>query len=96
VGRVYGQTKLAWKQFFEADSERQRDRYAVREAYCQVASWLNPHCAVTRGEGFAPRAASSGHKEKTMAKRGEKRERRSTVLEPDTAGIDDALGENIG
>ena len=32
-GDVYGQTKLAWKQFFEADSERQRDRYAVRETY---------------------------------------------------------------
>jgi len=28
------------------------------------------------------------HKEKTMAKRGEKRERRSVVLEPDAAGID--------
>jgi hypothetical protein len=30
-GDVYGQTKQAWKQFFEADSQRQRDRYAVRE-----------------------------------------------------------------
>jgi hypothetical protein len=25
-GDVYGRTKLAWKQFLEADSERQRDR----------------------------------------------------------------------
>ena len=31
LGDVYGQTRLAWKQFFELDSERQRDRYAVRE-----------------------------------------------------------------
>ena len=28
-GDLYGQTKLAWKQFFEAESERQRDRYAA-------------------------------------------------------------------
>lgn len=28
-GGVYGRTKLAWKEFLEADS--QRDRYAVRE-----------------------------------------------------------------
>jgi putative transposase len=32
-GDVYGQTRLVWKQLLEADSERQRDRYAVREAY---------------------------------------------------------------
>ena len=33
-GDVYGRTKLAWKQFWEAeaDSAWQRDRYAVREA----------------------------------------------------------------
>jgi hypothetical protein len=30
----------------------------------------------------------SGYKKKTMAKRGENRERRSMVLEPDAAGID--------
>ena len=30
-GDLYGQTKLAWKRLLEADSERQRDRYAVRE-----------------------------------------------------------------
>jgi len=35
-----------------------------------------------------PRAAFSGYKEKIMAKRREKRERRSVVLEPDAAGID--------
>jgi len=34
------------------------------------------------------RAAFSGYNEKTMAKRGEKRERRSVVLELDAAGID--------
>jgi putative transposase len=42
-GDVYGQTKLAWKQFFEADSERQRDRYAVREAYQRRKSRRQPY-----------------------------------------------------
>jgi hypothetical protein len=32
-GDVYGETKLAWKRLLEEDSRRQRDRYAVREAY---------------------------------------------------------------
>jgi len=32
-GDLYGQTKLAWQQFFELQSERQRDRYAVRAVY---------------------------------------------------------------
>ena len=32
-GDVYGETKLAWKRLLEADSERQRDRYAVRDSY---------------------------------------------------------------
>src|SRR5256885_767980 len=32
-GDVYGETRLAWKRLLEADSERQRDRYAVREVY---------------------------------------------------------------
>jgi hypothetical protein len=32
-GDVYGQTRAVWKQVLEADSQRQRDRYAVREAY---------------------------------------------------------------
>ncbi|WP_130425590.1 IS110 family transposase [Edaphobacter modestus] len=41
-----------------------------------------------RLEGIAPRAALSGYKEATMGKRGEKRERRSAILEPDAAGID--------
>jgi len=40
---VYGQTKLAWKQFFEADSERQRDRYAVRESYQRRRSRRQPY-----------------------------------------------------
>jgi transposase len=41
-----------------------------------------------RLEGNAPRAALSGYKEAIMGKRGEKRERRSAILEPDAAGID--------
>jgi len=27
-GDLYGQTKLAWQQFFELQSERQRDRFS--------------------------------------------------------------------
>src|SRR5580704_2938008 len=42
-GDVYGQTKLAWKQFLEADSQRQRDRYAVREAYQRRSSRRQPY-----------------------------------------------------
>jgi|SRR3984893_6064176 len=41
-----------------------------------------------RLQGIAPRAALSSYKEATMGKRGEKRERRSAILEPDAAGID--------
>jgi hypothetical protein len=37
-GDVYGETKLAWKRLLEADSERQRDRYAVREVYQRRAT----------------------------------------------------------
>jgi Transposase len=43
---------------------------------------------LTPGGCFADRAAFSGNKEKIMAKRREKRERRSMLLEPDAAGID--------
>src|SRR5215472_12311486 len=32
-GDLYGQTKLAWKKFFDAESERQRDRYAGWDRY---------------------------------------------------------------
>jgi putative transposase len=32
-GDLYGETRLAWQRFFELQSERQRDRFAVREAY---------------------------------------------------------------
>jgi len=32
-GDLNGSTKEAWKKFFEADSERQRDRFAVVDAY---------------------------------------------------------------
>jgi len=42
-GDVYGQTKLAWQGFLELDSERQRDRYAVREAYQRRASQRQPY-----------------------------------------------------
>src|SRR5271165_1427248 len=42
-GDVYGQTKLAWKQFFEADSERQRERYAVRESYQRRKNRRQPY-----------------------------------------------------
>ena len=42
-GDVYGQTKQAWKQFFEADSQRQRDRYAVREVYERRRSRRQPY-----------------------------------------------------
>ena len=42
-GDVYGQTRLAWKQFFELDSERQRDRYAVRESYQRRRSRRQPY-----------------------------------------------------
>jgi putative transposase len=42
-GDVYGRTKLAWKQFLEADSQRQRDRYAVRESYQRRRSRRQPY-----------------------------------------------------
>jgi len=32
-GDLEGRTKLAWKQFFEAESERMRDRYAVLDSH---------------------------------------------------------------
>lgn len=32
-GELYGQTKLAWKQFFELESERQRDRFSGCDRY---------------------------------------------------------------
>ena len=32
-GDLYGQTKLAWQQFFELQSERQRDRFSGAERY---------------------------------------------------------------
>jgi transposase len=41
-----------------------------------------------RLQGIAPRAALSGYKEASMGKRGEKRECRSAILEPDAAEID--------
>jgi len=42
-GDVYGQTKRVWKQFLEADSQRQRERYAVREAYQRRRSRRQPY-----------------------------------------------------
>ena len=32
-GDVYGQTRELWEERLEADSRRERDRYAVREVY---------------------------------------------------------------
>src|SRR5713101_638565 len=42
-GDVYGRTKLVWKQFLELDSQRQRDRYTVREAYQRRDSPRQPY-----------------------------------------------------
>ena len=42
-GDVYGQTKQAWKQFLEAESARERDRYAVRDAYERRRSRHQPY-----------------------------------------------------
>ncbi len=42
-GDVYGETRLAWKRFLELDSERQRDRYTVREAYRRRGSRRQPY-----------------------------------------------------
>ncbi len=42
-GDVYGETKQAWKRLLEADSLRQRDRYAVRESYQRRRSRREPY-----------------------------------------------------
>jgi len=42
-GDLYGQTKLAWQQFFELQSERQRDRYAVRAVYQRRRNQQQPY-----------------------------------------------------
>jgi hypothetical protein len=42
-GDVYGQTTVVWKQLLEADSRRQRDRYAVRELYQRRRSRRQPY-----------------------------------------------------
>jgi transposase-like protein len=42
-GDVYGRTKLAWQGFLELDSERQRDRYAVREVYQRRSNRRQPY-----------------------------------------------------
>src|SRR5258708_39585258 len=42
-GDVYGQTTVVWKQLLEADSRRQRDRYAVRELYQRRGSLRQPY-----------------------------------------------------
>jgi len=34
-GDLYGQTKLAWQQFFELQSERQRDRFSGAGRYAR-------------------------------------------------------------
>jgi putative transposase len=42
-GDLYGETKQAWKQFLEAESRRERDRYAVRDAYQRRQSRRQPY-----------------------------------------------------
>jgi len=42
-GDLYGQTKQVWKQFLEAESRRERDRYAVRDAYERRRSRHQPY-----------------------------------------------------
>ena len=42
-GDVYGQTTAVWKQVLEADSRRQQDRYAVREAYQRRSHRRQPY-----------------------------------------------------
>lgn len=42
-GDVYGQTRQVWKEQLEAESRRQRDRYAVREVYQRRSSRREPY-----------------------------------------------------
>jgi hypothetical protein len=42
-GDVYGETRLVWKRLLEADSQRQRDRYAVRKSYQRRHSRRQPY-----------------------------------------------------
>ncbi len=42
-GDVYGETKRLWKERLEADSRRERDRYAVREVYQRRRSRRQPY-----------------------------------------------------
>jgi putative transposase len=42
-GDLYGETKLAWQRFFELQSERQRDRYAVRGVYQRRRNRQQPY-----------------------------------------------------
>src|ERR1700733_1520203 len=42
-GDLYGQTKLAWKQALEADSEWERDRFAARESYQRRSQRRQPY-----------------------------------------------------
>ena len=42
-GDVYGQTRQLWKERLEADSRRQRDRYAVREVYQRRSNRREPY-----------------------------------------------------
>jgi len=42
-GDVYGETKRLWKERLEADSRRERDRYAVREVYQRRSNRGQPY-----------------------------------------------------
>jgi putative transposase len=42
-GDLYGETKRLWKERLEADSQRQRDQYAVREVYQRRSNRRQPY-----------------------------------------------------
>ncbi len=55
-GDVYGETKLLWKkQLLEADSRRERDRYAVREVYQRRHNRRQPIATATCERDFVTR-----------------------------------------
>ena len=59
-GDVYGETKRLWKERLEADSQRQRDRYAVRESYERRRSRRQPYRNGYYERDFVTRLGRSG------------------------------------
>src|SRR5258707_14218728 len=57
-GDVYGQTTVVWKQLLEADSRRQRDRYAVRELFQRRRSRRQPYRNGYYERGFVARVGT--------------------------------------